>query len=200
MDSINSIKSAQLNGSANQYEIPATMRKDGSWRKARRVKPGFVPQEEVPLYTPKGKRVAQTSQYPPGWHPTVATTSAKTKPEKPKQITIEKPKEKPAEIKDKKNVPEKIDVKDVTEKIQSISLSSEALNDPTIEISKKLKRLRRRLRESDALNDKIVSGEITSPEKDQLEKIARRKEFEKEIEQLEEERLKLRQLKPMKNT
>lgn len=41
----------------------------------------------------------------------------------------------------------------------------------------------------------MESGEITNPEKDQLEKISRRKDFEDEIEQLEAERLKMRQLK-----
>lgn len=68
-------------------------------------------------------------------------------------------------------------------------------NDPTVELSKKLKRLRRRLRESEILAEKMESGEITNPEKDQLEKISRRKDFEDEIEQLEAERLKMRQLK-----
>lgn len=37
---MDSIKSAQMNGLLNQYEIPASVRKDGSIRKARRVKPG----------------------------------------------------------------------------------------------------------------------------------------------------------------
>lgn len=62
------------------------------------------------------------------------------------------------------------------------------IREDVIEISKRLKRLRRRLRELEILEEKINSGEIAKPQKDQLEKISRRGELVKEIEELEKTR------------
>lgn len=88
-------------------------------------------------------------------------------------------------------------VDEISEKLQDITVSSD---DPTIELSKKLKRLRKRLRESELIDEKIKAGEAGNVNSFQLEKSRRRKEFEDEIEELEAERLKLRQLKANKNS
>jgi len=55
--------------------IAASQRADGSWRKPRRVKPDFVPQDEVPLYESKGKKIAKSHNnntgLPPGITPEI---------------------------------------------------------------------------------------------------------------------------------
>lgn len=71
---------------------------------------------------------------------------------------------------------EQIEV-ELSEKLQEKLTISKILPDPTIELSKKLKRIRRKIRDVENLEEKIKLGEIVA-EKDQLEKVARKKEFE----------------------
>lgn len=100
------------------------------------------------------EKLPKTQQINPG------TNADKTK------IKVKKEVSKPARLVENE---EKI-----SEKLQELQVSA---NDPTIELSKKLKRIRRKLREVEILDEKIKANEI-APEKDQLEKISRRKKFE----------------------
>lgn len=69
--------------------------------------------------------------------------------------------------------------------------------DPTIEISKKLKRLRKKVRDTEILEEKIKNGQIKA-EKDQLDKISRKSELLQEIQSLEEQRKKIHEMRDNK--
>jgi len=51
--------------------------------------------------------------------------------------------------------------------------------------AKRIKALKKKLRQMDDLQAKIDSGEIAKPDKTQLEKLARREGVQKELDQLE---------------
>lgn len=154
--------------------------------------------EEVPLYTPKGKRAAAQvkTNYPPGWHPEAAKSTKQSQHQRSKVPTptnsstataTTTAKTEPApQINNNTSCSSKID--EVTEAMQN----SLKIREDVVELSKRLKRLRRRLRELDILEEKIKSGEIQKPQKDQVEKISRRAEMEKEVEELEKQREELK--------
>lgn len=182
--------------------IPASQRPDGTWRKARRVRDGYVPQEEVPLYESKGKQWAKKPDLPPGMCPIVAQQmkekrerelkkKSKTNPA-PGVIVLPTgksaasgkatpiPKEKsPSKVAQAKPVQFQEEVTKVAEAVENLDL------DEKTELAKKLKKLKKKIREIEVIEAKLKSGELKKPEKDQLDKVKRKKQILGEIKELE---------------
>lgn len=183
--------------------IPASQRPDGTWRKPRRVKDGYVPQEEVPLYESKGKQFAsrRNDGIPVGL--TAEIVAAASKPKKGSQSSGNLTSPIPGLLvkvdKKKKNKKKKTGSEEITESLAKTSIeppqpeptctvadesptpSATSQADPT----KRLKNLKKKLREIEMLEQKISSGELKNPEKDQLEKVAKKNEVVNEIASLE---------------
>lgn len=181
--------------------IPSSQRPDGTWRKARRVKDGYVPQEEVPLYESKGKQFAKKPDLPVGLCPIVAQ-AAKAKRDKQllKQAKAaaaatsagnksapggnhEKKKDKKGSSNEasnksagqqSKNI-KPTNVKGLCEAVTQIDLNSEE------DVLKQIKKLRKKIREIEAIEEKLKSGELKTPEQDQLDKVSRKSSILKQI-------------------
>lgn len=192
--------------------IPASQRPDGTWRKPRRVKDGYVPQEEVPLYESKGKQFTKNQpSYPVGMSPEyVAAHKAKKEAQAAKLspipgLVIQND----AKKKKKKNKSKSVDA--VTEDLAKSTIShaengkqgnlnisktqlpaspaglenSGSVSSQSIDPVKRLKNLRKKLREIETLEQKIKGGELKNPEKEMLDKVSRKSEILDEIEQIE---------------
>lgn len=224
--------------------IPATQRPDGTWRKPRRVRDGYVPQEEVPLYESKGKLFAQKPSLPPGLPPEMAQ-KAREKREKEQRKAASRPAQnpapgllilhednkanqqqqrqaKPANAKPKKKAVELPDVlleqkqkeeqkaasrqqqgqdqrnskqqsqnqskplNDVTKAVHDLQLGASGTgSDGHSDLSKKLRKLRKKIREIEVIEERLRANDGPRPDKDQIEKAKRKPEILKEIEELE---------------
>ncbi|CAH1984242.1 unnamed protein product [Acanthoscelides obtectus] len=179
--------------------IPASQRPDGTWRKARRVKDGYVPQEEVPLYESKGKQFMSKKQ-----EPVKLSTGQVAHRPIPGLFIIENDNEKKNQSKKK----QKKKVEDVTNQLENVKLSSKPAqkNEPKMPVKpvqtsadtsksadtatdpqKKLKNLKKRLREVESLEEKLKNGTIMKPEPEQLAKVKRKNDLLLQIHELEKQ-------------
>ncbi|EFN77302.1 partner of Y14 and mago [Harpegnathos saltator] len=214
--------SAYIKDESGGTFIPASQRPDGTWRKPRRVKDGYIPQEEVPLYESKGKQLIKKPLYPVGASPEFIAEhkakqealAAKNKVTPGTQGKAEEGKKK--KKKNKSKTTEPVTWKVITEGLSSITTTepelskavpphnnksmctmkkattnniitdnADTLQKSTADPQKRLKNLRKKVREIEALEEKIKTGALKNPEKEILDKVARKTEISKEIKILE---------------
>ncbi|XP_032871353.1 partner of Y14 and mago isoform X1 [Amblyraja radiata] len=186
--------------------IPASQRPDGTWRKPRRVREGYVPPEEVPVYENKFVKFFKSKpDLPPGLN---ADESDKSKQQQSKQdgelVGLSKSAKRNLKRKEKRKQQQECDgtaeADELSQTLQKTTIAGGSGNrNPSpleaaaslqgdhegAEKAKKVKNLKKKLRQIDELQQKLDSGEIKQATKEQLEKLSRREQLMEELEDLE---------------
>lgn len=95
--------------------------------------------------------------------------------------TKEKRPKKPAQNKKQTPAPKTPGLIVITETMADLIVSEDPL-----ELAKKIKKLKKKIREIELIESKLNNGELVNPEKDQLDKVSRKEQILKEIEELEQ--------------
>lgn len=163
------------------YYVPATQRADGTWRKERRLKENYIPQDEVALYESKGKKFASNQpKLPPGAPVSMVAVIKQQQPKQqvltekqPKQVLTEKqPKQ------EKVKMPENQKQKEKTK-----STEKRPEEEPGTDPVKRVRNLKKKIKNIEELELKVAEG--YSIDNDQRKKISKKNAVLKEIATLE---------------
>ncbi|MGH0145742.1 UNVERIFIED_CONTAM: hypothetical protein FKN15_038760 [Acipenser sinensis] len=200
--------SPYVSGESGKY-IAASQRPDGTWRKPRKVRDGYVPQEEVPVYENKYVKFFKGKpDLPPGMNPEVAQAKQQGAPVSTDTAGLSKTAKRNLKRKEKRKQQQgkggegKEDEEEEEQQEEELSAAVEKLEisnrasqqnsskqeahaSSATDKAKKIKNLKKKLRQVEDLQQKLDSGEVTEPTPEQLEKLARRKALEAEIAELE---------------
>ncbi|KAF0479563.1 fog: zn-finger [Gigaspora margarita] len=164
----------------NERVIPASRRADGTLRKERRVRPGFVPKEDIIRY--KNKFVAERE---PVSSPEVEPPKTKTQKKNAKRKAKKKEDVKVIEgeeLETPANEENDQEIDQLQNKMTNIKISSEenldSLDTTVITIeqleatAKKIKALEKKIRQIERIKEKETNGEVLlNEEKEKMSKL-----------------------------